>query len=175
VFEQDKQLQEEVFNSQRLLQEMEKEQKDSEKHRKIIFGEMPQRKGKDLEILLDPLQASDISPINAGGRTSKTEGNYSTHINSDRFQQDKPQQQPPKPQFDLKFNKGSEENITDSLGRINSERFPYQLKNGVLDPTESFFDFENENFVTTDTSIRRTVIFRFYTGFSYSIRQIKVQ
>jgi len=132
AFEHDKQLQEEVFNSERVLREMEK---DNEKNKRVIFSEMPKR--KDIEILMEPLQEE--------ARNAHTEENKP---NSDRGSKT---QTTPREQKNNNFSN------RDLEGRRDSERFPFQLKNGVMDPTESFFDFENENFLTNEDYVKQQI------------------
>ena len=121
-------------------------EKDNEKNKRVIFSEMPKRKGKDIESLLEPLQG-DIKSVSNDGSKPASERNSKTQIT--------PRE---------KNNALNSDREID--GRRDTEKFPFQLKNGVMDPSESFFDFENENFLTNEDYIRQQIVIKFLFQFT---------
>lgn len=129
-------------------------QERSERTKRLIFSEIDNNKPKQIENLLDTMEENLETGLDDEGINKarvlhivKTApGEKLGELNKERHSSINDFELPSKREEEEKMimrDAPSDSNLEDVM--LGSERFPFELKHGVLEGGESFFDFDNDS------------------------------
>lgn len=127
--------------SERLIREM-----STEKSKRNLMNKSPEQVTESREENLDTAAADEGNQAELNKPNINAPGGKLEYLNKEKFNT--------LDEFDLQEKRTYQGESEILYERNDTEKFPFQLNHGAMDPTESFFDFENEKFVNMDEYAR---------------------